>query len=162
MIDDSSEEEFSKLNNHSNVQIHDALTSNFSNNDRQQITTLRNNSNETISNTNISSSFEGEVDSIENGAFEEDDLKAENIILPTISKRETSMSEESLTSSSEEDLMNCAVVLMTKPVFPDQNCTNEVEYSRHSLVEYDIDEEGYYFIIFSSSFEQVRLFFFRS
>lgn len=91
-----------------------------------------------------------EVDETENGAFE--DLGENDSNSPV--ETDVSLSEESLTSSSEEEFLSCANLILTKPVFPDQNCS-DASKSKHVLIQYTVEQEGYYFVVFSSSFEQV-------
>lgn len=143
--------------------VHHVNSRHLSNNDRvmhnpslvfgRNITKLDDNDRKILNKS--SPHFYEEVDDIENGAFEESDLSIERKDSQIRSALDdTSLSEEGLTSSSEEDLLNCSVVIITKPVFPDENCINAIS-SKHNLVHYVVDEAGYYTIIFSSTFEQV-------
>lgn len=97
--------------------------------------------------------LENDVDEMENGAFE--DLVEENDESKNPKDNDSSLSEEMSTSSSEEDLLACVNLIATKPVFPDENCTEGKLGSRHTLIEYTVLEEGYHFVVFSSNFEEV-------
>lgn len=107
--------------------------------------------------TNVSKLYE-EVEEIENAAFEmnEDETIKEKDILTNPLTSDMSESEESLTSSSEEALLACASPIMNQFVVPDENCDAKFS-TKYSLLEYIIEDEGYYSIIFSSNFEQVRI-----
>nr|CAH0111438.1 unnamed protein product [Daphnia galeata] len=104
--------------------------------------------------TNVSKLYE-EVEEIENAAFEmnEDETIKEKDMLTNPLTSDMSESEESLTSSSEEALLACASPIMNQFVVPDENCDAKFS-TKYSLLEYIIEDEGYYSIIFSSNFEQ--------
>jgi|688.fasta_scaffold511611_1 hypothetical protein len=107
--------------------------------------------------TNVSKLYE-EVEEIENAAFEmnEDETIKEKDMLTNPLTSDMSESEESLTSSSEEALLACASPIMNQFVVPDENCDAKFS-TKYSLLEYIIEDEGYYSIIFSSNFEKVRI-----
>ncbi|KAI9555304.1 hypothetical protein GHT06_017819 [Daphnia sinensis] len=101
--------------------------------------------------------LDDDVEEIENGAFElvdDEAVKAKDALTnPNVDGLDgTSTSGESLTSSSEEALLACASPVMNQFVIPDGNC-NSTD-TKHSLLQYVVDDDGYYSIIFSSTFEQ--------
>lgn len=61
----------------------------------------------------------------------------------------------SYTSSSEESLKRCKGTLLHQPLIPDGNCDNSSD-PEGNFVQHAVDEDGYYYFIFSSSFEQVK------
>lgn len=130
------------------------LSTNGNNEDTQSIASNNKTAN---SQSMLISELEDDVEEIENGAFElaDDDVAKEKDVLTNPILDGTSESGESLTSSSEEALLACASPVMNQFVVPDVNCNST--NAKHSLLQYIVDDEGYYSIVFSSSFEQVRL-----
>lgn len=115
-----------------------------------------------INNVTINESIEiskldEEVEEIENAALEvnEDEIIKEKNMLTKSLMSGVSESDESLTSSSEEALLACASPVKNQFVVPHENCNSTT--TKYSLLEYVIEEEGYYSVIFSSNFEQVRI-----
>lgn len=100
------------------------------------------------------SKLDDDVEEIENGAFElvDGEVIKEKDALTNSKLDGTSASGESLTSSSEEALLACASPVMNQFVIPDENCNST--NTKHSVLQYVVDDEGYYSIIFSSTFEQ--------
>lgn len=64
--------------------------------------------------------------------------------------------EESSFSSSEEAMLHCRGVLLSQPLVPENQCSNETNPSRNAI-HYTIEEDGYYYFIFSSANEKVFL-----
>ena len=103
------------------------------------------------------SKFEEDANEIENGAFEvsEEEIIKEKIMVTNSLMSGVFESDESLTSSSEEALLGCATALMNHFVVPNEDCNSTS--TKYSLLQYVIEDEGYYSVIFSSNFEQVRI-----
>ena len=64
---------------------------------------------------------------------------------------DSSQSDE--TSSSEEVLLQCGDTILSQPVVPHENCN--ASNADYSLINYTVEKDGFYTVIFSSSFEQV-------
>lgn len=108
----------------------------------------------TMGDSTASTLLEEEVEEAENGAFEEEDEVSENKINSTKGVLgDMSFSDE--TSSSEEALLNCYDFVLSQPVVPDSNCKGN--NAEHSIIKHTVEKDGYYTVIFSSSFEEVCL-----
>ena len=99
--------------------------------------------------------LEEEVQEIENGAFEEDinevKIERKNPNSKKLLLEDSSQSDE--TSSSEEVLLHCGDTILSQPVVPHENCN--ASNADYSLINYTVEKDGFYTVIFSSSFEQV-------
>ena len=70
---------------------------------------------------------------------------------------DTSLShEESSFSSSEEAMLHCRGVILSQPLVPENQCDNS--NSRYNTIKYQVEEDGYYYFIFSSANEKVKMF----
>ena len=106
-----------------------------------------------------------DVDSMEDGAFEMDDAAHLNLTADGIAddkgridhnhENDTSTSDESSFSSSEEAMLHCRGVLLSQPLVPENRCTNETDPTRN-VIKYAVEEDGYYYFIFSSANEKVN------
>ena len=63
--------------------------------------------------------------------------------------------DESSFSSSEEAMLHCRGVLLSQPLIPDSQCTNSTDPTRNPI-DYIVEDDGYYYFIFSSANEKVR------
>jgi len=154
----SSEEVSREAKENITLQAPEHLSSHPSSDRNTQDTQSVTNNNVTINDRPTKfSKLDEEVEEIENGAFEmsDDKIIKEKEILTNPLISDASESDESLTSSSEEALLACASPVMNQFVVPDEDCNST--RTKHSLLEYIIENDGYYSIIFSSSFEQVRI-----
>lgn len=111
-----------------------------------------------------------EVDSLEDAAYEMDEqavianglnLTADGIADDTgridhNHENDTSKSDESSFSSSEEAMLHCRGVLLSQPLVPENQCSNETDPTRN-VIKYVVEEDGYYYFIFSSANEKVIL-----
>lgn len=92
--------------------------------------------------------FDNNMD--EDGAFEEvDDEQKSNTKSHPIEK-----TNDVSKSSSEEDLLKCSSNLISHPVIPRKECSNSTDF-KHNTIKYTINQDGYYTIIFSNTFEHV-------
>ncbi|KAI9555307.1 hypothetical protein GHT06_017822 [Daphnia sinensis] len=115
----------------------------------------------------LSAVINEEVDSEEDGAYEldEDAILSLNITADGIADdrgtinhnhlNDTSESNESSFSSSEEAMLHCKGVILSQPLVPENQCSNDVA-PRYNNIKYTVEEEGYYYFIFSSANEKVR------
>ena len=117
--------------------------------------------------TELSAITNDQVDEEEDGAFEMEDENPLNTnstadgiaddrgTIDHNHANDTSMSnEESSFSSSEEAMLNCRGVLVSQPLVPESQCTNNSD-PVHNVVSYVVEEDGYYYFIFSSANEKV-------
>ncbi|EFX90050.1 hypothetical protein DAPPUDRAFT_299889 [Daphnia pulex] len=151
----SSEEMSTEAKENITLQATEILSSHPSSERNAQDTQFATNNNVTINDRSTTlSKLDEEVEEIENGAFEVNDeniIKEKDIFTnPLIS--DVSESDESLTSSSEEALLACASPVMNQFVVPAEDCNST--RTKYSLLEYTVENDGYYSIIFSSNFEQ--------
>ena len=114
----------------------------------------------------LSAVINEEVDSEEDGAYELDEQAAAmNTTADGIADdrgtidhnhfNDTSQSnEESSFSSSEEAMLHCKGVILSQPLVPENQCGNDIS-PRYNIIKYNIEEEGYYYFIFSSANEKV-------
>jgi hypothetical protein len=155
----SSEEISTEAKENITLQATEILSSQHPSSERHaQDTQFATNNNVTINDRSTTlSKLDEEVEELENGAFEVNDeniIKEKDIFTnPLIS--DVSESDESLTSSSEEALLACASPVMNQFVVPAEDCNST--RTKYSLLEYTVENDGYYSIIFSSNFEQVRI-----
>lgn len=155
----SSEEISTEAKENITLQATEILSSQHPSSERNaQDTQFTTNNNLTINDRSTTlSKLDEEVEELENGAFEVNDeniVKYKDIFTnPLIS--DVSESDESLTSSSEEALLACASPVMNQFVVPAEDCNST--RTKYSLLEYIVENDGYYSIIFSSNFEQVRI-----
>lgn len=110
-----------------------------------------------------------DVDSMEDGAFEmaDDVTPSVNLTADGIADdkgridhnhaNDTSQSNESSFSSSEEAMLHCNGVLLSQPLVPENRCNNETDPS-HNVIKYTVEEDGYYYFIFSSANEKVYIY----
>ncbi len=115
----------------------------------------------------LSAVINEEVDSEEDGAYEMDELNLNTTADGIADDRgtidhnhfnDTSLSnEESSFSSSEEAMLHCKGVILSQPLVPENQCSNDVS-PRYNNIKYTIEEEGYYYFIFSSANEKVKLY----
>ncbi|XP_046436834.1 uncharacterized protein LOC124188322 isoform X2 [Daphnia pulex] len=113
----------------------------------------------------LSAVINEEVDSEEDAAYEMDELSLNTTADGIADDRgtidhnhfnDTSLSnEESSFSSSEEAMLHCKGVILSQPLVPENQCSNDVS-PRYNNIKYTIEEEGYYYFIFSSANEKVR------
>lgn len=112
-----------------------------------------------------SASINEDVDSEEDAAFEVDEQAAElNVTQDGIADdrgtidhnhaNDTSQSDESSFSSSEEAMLHCRGVLISQPLVPEHTCNNRTDPTKN-LIHYTVEEDGYYYFIFSSANEKV-------
>lgn len=106
------------------------------------------------------------VESDEDAAFELDELEnALKTVTDGIADdrgtidhnhmNDTSQSnEESSFSSSEEAMLHCNGVLISQPLIPETQC-DDPTFS-HNILQYTVDEDAYYYFIFSSANEKVQ------
>lgn len=122
----------------------------------------------------LSAVVEEPVDSQEDAAFEMDEFNQDNVDeLKTVTDgiaddrgtidhnhmNDTSQSnEESSFSSSEEAMLHCNGVLISQPLVPETQC-DDSKFS-HNIIQYTVDEDAYYYFIFSSANEKVTATFF--
>ncbi len=67
---------------------------------------------------------------------------------------DTSLShEESSFSSSEEAMLHCRGVILSQPLVPENQC--DTVKSHYNTIKYTVEEDGYYYFIFSSANEKV-------
>lgn len=118
----------------------------------------------------LSAVIEQPVNSEEDGAYELDE-HAVNVTSDGIADdrgtidhnhfNDTSLSnEESSFSSSEEAMLHCRGVLLSQPLVPENQC-DESFNPRFNNIKYTIEEDGYYYFIFSSANEKVKIKFFK-
>lgn len=62
----------------------------------------------------------------------------------------------STTSSSEETLKKCKYTLLHQPLIPDESCRNMSE-PEGNFIRHTVQENDYYYFVFSSNYEQVRI-----
>lgn len=115
----------------------------------------------------LSAVINEEVNSEEDGAYEldEDAVLSLNTTADGIADdrgtinhnhlNDTSDSNESSFSSSEEAMLHCKGVILSQPLVPENQCSNEVA-PRYNNIKYVVEEEGYYYFIFSSANEKVQ------
>lgn len=107
-----------------------------------------------------------EADSQEDGAFEMEDSPGQfNLTADGIADdkgqidhnhaNDTSQSDESSFSSSEEAMLHCQGVLLSQPLLPESRCSNQTEPTKN-VIKYTVEEDGYYYFIFSSANEKVK------
>lgn len=116
----------------------------------------------------LSAVINEEVNSEEDGAYELDE-QAVGVVNTTADGiaddrgtidhnhlNDTSESnEESSFSSSEEAMLHCKGVILSQPLVPENQCGNDIT-PRYNIIKYNIEEEGYYYFIFSSANEKVK------
>ena len=117
----------------------------------------------------LSAVIDQEVGSEEDAAYEMDEL-AEKIhhnmtsdgiatdhnVIDHNHANDTSQSDESSFSSSEEAMLHCRGVLLSQPLVPENQCSDSTTPDRN-LIRYTIEEDGYYYFIFSSANEKVKI-----
>jgi len=117
----------------------------------------------------LSAVIEEDVGSEEDGAYEMDEfanadqlnmtsdgIANDHNIIDHNHPNDTSTSDESSFSSSEEAMLHCRGVLLSQPLVPENQCTNETTPNRNRI-NYVVEEDGYYYFIFSSANEKVIL-----
>lgn len=121
-----------------------------------------------VHNETTFSNFENEVDESENRAIEEEDPISNPLVNTKQSDgialdhgtythpfaADDSVSQDSSTSSSEEMLRSCESTMLHRPVIPTRDCPN-LRNSTRNLVKFKAPEEGYYYFVFSSTYEVV-------
>lgn len=115
----------------------------------------------------LSAVIDQPVDSEEDGAYEFDELALNIGDLNTVAdgiaddrgtidhnhNNDTSQSdEESSFSSSEEAMLHCQGVLISQPLVPETQCDD----GGHNTIHYIVDEDAYYYFIYSSANEKVN------
>lgn len=114
------------------------------------------------------SQFENEVDESENNALEEEESVPARLTKTKQSDgialdhgtythpfaADDSVSADSSTSSSEEMLRSCESTVLHSAVIPTKDCPNLRNSTRNS-VKFKAPKEGYYYFVFSSTFEIV-------
>ncbi len=155
----SSEEISTEAKENITLQATENLSSHPSSERNVQDTQSVKNNNITIKDKSITlSKLDEEVEEVENGAFEVNDekiIKEKDMFTNNPLISDASESDESLTSSSEEALLACASPVMNQFVVPAEDCNST--RTKYSLLEHIVENDGYYSIIFSSNFEQVRI-----
>ena len=63
------------------------------------------------------------------------------------------VSQEESVSSSEEAMLHCKGVILSQPLVSDNQCDNI--NPRYNTIKYQVEEDGYYYFIFSSANEKV-------
>lgn len=115
----------------------------------------------------LSAVLNEEVGSDEDGAFElgelnegqlnttSDGIADDRGTIDHNHANDTSQShEESSFSSSEEAMLHCRGVLLSQPLVPESQCSNSTNPTKNTI-HYTVEEDGYYYFIFSSANEKV-------
>ena len=111
-----------------------------------------------------------DIEEEENAAFEMDveDRPALQVIADGIADdrgridhnhlNESESLEESSFSSSEEAMLHCKGVLISQPLVPNGKCKNTTDPTQN-VIAYTVEEDSYYYFIFSSANERVSVLF---
>jgi len=110
------------------------------------------------SSTHIRNNTLEENDSSEKDERTTDDLADDrgNFLQPVLDNELED--DVSSASSSEETLKKCKYTLLHQPLIPDESCRN-ISEPEGNFIRHTVQENDYYYFVFSSNYEQVRIIF---
>lgn len=105
--------------------------------------------------TMITSDLAEDINSGENGAFEENDAYTEDDTDAAFEENDSNSDDVSSTSSSEEAILKCDGIIISQPLVAESNCSSADSEPRYNAIRYTVKEDGYYYVVFSSGDEKV-------